>query len=102
MALHIHRVDIQQHDAFLAENRKDPATLEEFRPRDEIVICARCKSAWLKDSWEFNGRQCSCDCMDTLPNIPRTQGEEEWGNVLGGHCKRAHCILSGWPIVPAR
>lgn len=45
---------------FLQENRQDPITGDGFSLGDEIVFCAECKSAFLKESWEYmDGRHCS-------------------------------------------
>ncbi|WP_338813942.1 RDD family protein [Bernardetia sp. Wsw4-3y2] len=44
---------------FLKENRQDPVTGDEFSVGDEIVFCASCKSAFLKESWEYmNSKHC--------------------------------------------
>lgn len=44
---------------FIKENRQDPVTGDEFNLGDEIVFCASCKSAFLKDSWEYmNSKHC--------------------------------------------
>ncbi|WP_338764751.1 RDD family protein [Bernardetia sp. ABR2-2B] len=44
---------------FLKENRQDPVTGDEFNLGDEIVFCASCKSAFLKESWEYmNSKHC--------------------------------------------
>ncbi len=44
---------------FLKENRQDPVTGDEFCVGDEIVFCASCKSAFLKESWEYmNSKHC--------------------------------------------
>ncbi len=42
---------------FLQENRQDPITGDSFSLGDEIVFCAECKSAFLKESWEFMDNQ---------------------------------------------
>ncbi|WP_338766145.1 hypothetical protein WAF17_03200 [Bernardetia sp. ABR2-2B] len=45
---------------FLEENRQDPITGDDFSIGDEIVFCASCKSAFLKESWEFmDGKHCN-------------------------------------------
>ena len=45
---------------FLQENRQDPITGDEFFVGDEIVFCASCKSAFLKESWDFmDGKHCN-------------------------------------------
>lgn len=44
---------------FIKENRQDPVTGDEFCIGDEIVFCASCKSAFLKESWEYmNSKHC--------------------------------------------
>lgn len=54
---------------FLAEKRKDPLTGERFQENDEIVFCASCKSAFLKDSWEYMGGE-HCGQLETLAVFP--------------------------------
>ena len=54
---------------FLQENRQDPITGDSFSIRDEIVFCAECKSAFLKESWEFMGNT-HCKQAKTLKEFP--------------------------------
>ena len=54
---------------FLEENRHDPISGDSFSIGDEIVFCAVCKSAFLKDSWEMI-KEKHCDQTTTLENFP--------------------------------
>ncbi|AFM05474.1 hypothetical protein Fleli_3136 [Bernardetia litoralis DSM 6794] len=54
---------------FLAENRQDPITQDSFSIGDEIVFCAECKSAFLKESWEFMNLE-HCNQKKTLKKFP--------------------------------
>ncbi|WP_375561727.1 RDD family protein [Bernardetia sp. OM2101] len=55
---------------FLQENRQDPITQDSFSLGDEIVFCASCKSAFLKESWEYMGSE-HCNQKNTLYDFPR-------------------------------
>lgn len=44
---------------FLDEHRLDPVTKGEFVQGDRIVICARCKTVSLRDSWVSIGGSCA-------------------------------------------
>ncbi len=57
---------------FLQENRQDPITGDDFSIGDEIVFCAECKSAFLKDSWIFMNKR-HCNQNKTLKNFPVLQ-----------------------------
>ncbi|AFM05177.1 hypothetical protein Fleli_2824 [Bernardetia litoralis DSM 6794] len=54
---------------FLKENRQDPITGDSFQMGDEIVFCAECKSAFLKESWEYMGNT-HCNQEKTLEEVP--------------------------------
>ncbi|WP_338766141.1 RDD family protein [Bernardetia sp. ABR2-2B] len=54
---------------FLEENRQDPITGDDFSVGDEIVFCASCKSAFLKESWEFMDRK-HCNQKKILRSFP--------------------------------
>jgi hypothetical protein len=54
---------------FLQENRQDPITGDSFFFGDEIIFCAECKSAFLKESWEYMDRK-HCNQNKTLKNFP--------------------------------
>ncbi|PIY08620.1 MAG: hypothetical protein COZ18_11355 [Flexibacter sp. CG_4_10_14_3_um_filter_32_15] len=51
--MHIHKINIEKHSAFLKENRQDPITGDLIEEGDEVVFCASCKSAFLKDTWLY-------------------------------------------------
>ncbi|WP_375560366.1 hypothetical protein ACE193_22110 [Bernardetia sp. OM2101] len=67
---HIHKLSTQNHFDFLNQERKDPITGDLIKEKDEIVICASCKSAFLKESWEYLGNT-HCEQKDTLESIPK-------------------------------
>lgn len=72
MRPHTIKLHSRKHRHFLAEERQDPVTGEFFEPNDQIVICACCKSAFLKDSWEYIGQK-HCGQVRTLPTLPDTK-----------------------------
>lgn len=51
--------------AFLLEDRRDPVTGDPFREGDEIIICAGCRSAFKRESWEYMGGE-HCGQKQTL------------------------------------
>ncbi|AFM05175.1 hypothetical protein Fleli_2822 [Bernardetia litoralis DSM 6794] len=57
---------------FLKENRQDPITGDSFQMGDEIVFCAECKSAFLKESWEYMGNT-HCNQEKILRKIPKNR-----------------------------
>ncbi|WP_375561766.1 hypothetical protein ACE193_04225 [Bernardetia sp. OM2101] len=58
--------------SFLEENRQDPITGDKFKIGNEIVFCAECKSAFLKESWEYMGNR-HCNQRETFTQIPQTR-----------------------------
>jgi uncharacterized RDD family membrane protein YckC len=54
---------------FLKENRQDPVTGDGFDIGDEVVFCASCKSAFLKESWEYMNSK-HCGQTATLKEFP--------------------------------
>jgi hypothetical protein len=69
MKNNIHTLTLQNHFDFLNQERKDPITGDLIKENDEIVICASCKSAFLKDSWQYLGNT-HCEQKETLAVIP--------------------------------
>ncbi len=69
--MHIHEINSnsQEHQNFLAQNRKDPITGDSILEGDEVVFCASCKSVFLKDTWEYLGKQ-HCEQFETLIEFP--------------------------------
>ncbi|WP_338765597.1 hypothetical protein WAF17_01975 [Bernardetia sp. ABR2-2B] len=68
--LHFHKLSTQEHFDFLNQERKDPITGDLIKENDEIVICSSCKSAFLKESWEYLGST-HCEQKQTLEVIPK-------------------------------
>lgn len=67
---HTHKLSTQNHFDFLNQERKDPITGDLIKENDEIVICSSCKSAFLKDSWEYL-ENTHCEQKETLEIIPK-------------------------------
>lgn len=68
MRPYIHTIDPEAHNALLIEKRRDPVTKESLSVGDRIVFCARCKSAFLLDSWIGMGSS-HCSQSRTLKTI---------------------------------
>jgi hypothetical protein len=69
MENNVHILTLQEHFDFLNQDRKDPITGDLIQENDEIVICSSCKSAFLKESWEYLGNR-HCGQRNTLAAIP--------------------------------
>ncbi len=54
---------------FIQENRQDPITGDGFGLGDQIVFCASCKSAFLRESWEYMNYE-HCGQYSTLKKFP--------------------------------
>lgn len=67
-----HKLQVEKHQFFLDQNRKDPITGDVIQANDTVVICAVCKSAFLIDSWEYMNNQ-HCNQTSTLKKIPREE-----------------------------
>ena len=67
--MYIHKIDKQKHHNFLEEERKDPVTSDLITVGNDVVFCSRCKSAFLKESWEFIERR-HCGQSQTLRKFP--------------------------------
>ncbi|WP_291725321.1 hypothetical protein [Bernardetia sp.] len=69
--MHTHKINpnLKEHKGFLAQNRKDPITGDTILAGDEVVFCESCKSVFLKDTWEYLGKQHCCQ-SETLIKIP--------------------------------
>ncbi|WP_338766074.1 hypothetical protein WAF17_02970 [Bernardetia sp. ABR2-2B] len=59
----------QEHQNFLAQNRKDPITGNSISVGDEVVFCASCKSVFLRDTWEYLENR-HCEQSRTLSKFP--------------------------------
>ena len=67
--MNIHKIDSRLHQSFLEEERKDAITGDLIQANDEVVFCGTCKSAFLKDSWEYIGKK-HCNDSKTLDSVP--------------------------------
>ncbi|WP_338762921.1 hypothetical protein WAF17_18580 [Bernardetia sp. ABR2-2B] len=70
--MHTHIIQKPRHQAFLDENRSDPITGDDIKEGDEIVFCAICKSAFLKDTW-FYLDKVHCNQNETLGKFPSSE-----------------------------
>jgi len=70
--MHIFSLNPKTHADFLKQERKDPITGDAFKAGDEVVFCAACRSAFLRESWEFmDGKHCNQE--ETLESFPKAQ-----------------------------
>jgi len=67
--MNIHKIQSHLHQSFLEEERKDAITGDLIQANDEVVFCGICKSAFLKDSWEYIGKK-HCGQSKTLDSVP--------------------------------
>jgi hypothetical protein len=67
--MHTHRLHPTTHAALLAQDRRDPISGDFLQEGDEVVFCAACRSAFLKDSWEYLGKT-HCGQRETLQDVP--------------------------------
>ncbi len=67
--MNIHKINSHLHQSFLEEKRKDAITGDLIQADDEVVFCGICKSAFLKDSWEYMDRK-HCGQTKTLKKVP--------------------------------
>ncbi len=76
--MHTHIIQNPRHQAFLNENRSDPITGDAIQEGDEIVFCAVCKSAFLKDTWLYLDKT-HCNQSETLGKFPLSEKLEIQG-----------------------
>jgi len=68
--MHIHTLHPETHAALLNQARRDPISGDFLQEGDEVVFCASCRSAFLKDSWEYLGKK-HCEQRRTLQEVPQ-------------------------------
>ncbi|MEM6297678.1 MAG: hypothetical protein AAF740_03210, partial [Bacteroidota bacterium] len=68
--MHLHTIN--SNSELLAQERHDPITGEALKAGDEIVLCAGCKSAFLKDTWLYLEEE-HCGQNETLAEFPRQE-----------------------------
>jgi len=113
--MHIFPLNPKTHADFLKQERKDPITGDAFKAGDEVVFCAACRSAFLRESWEFmEGKHCNQE--ETLESFPKAQkaltlqklGNKRWypsyffDDLLRSKKKMiisVLCILLGFPVI---
>lgn len=71
-SINSYQIKEEKHHHFLLEDRNDPVTGDSFSEGDEVVFCSACKSAFLKDSWEYMGNK-HCEQHFTLPIFPTSK-----------------------------
>ncbi len=59
-----------KHLSLLADHRTDPITKKLFEVGDEVCVCAKCKTVYLKDVWTNTQRNSCCGQNLTLKKIP--------------------------------
>jgi hypothetical protein len=90
---HTHTLSTQNHFDFLNQDRKDPITGDLIKENDEVVICASCKSAFLKESWGYLGNR-HCEQNQTLAIIPeRSNLELKTGLLISLHLVPEKIVL---------
>lgn len=72
--MHILKISAEENEKFLAQEPHDPVTGDRLLDGDEIVICASCGTAFLRESWLYIGGQ-HCGQSQTLDHIPLRKGE---------------------------
>jgi hypothetical protein len=70
--MHTHIIQNPRHQAFLNENRSDPITGDDIQEGDEIIFCAVCKSAFLKDTWLYLDKT-HCNQTEMLGKFPSSE-----------------------------
>ncbi|MEM6299855.1 MAG: hypothetical protein AAF740_14290, partial [Bacteroidota bacterium] len=70
--MYVHRLNPSDHHYILSQGRTDPVTGEPLKAGDEIVFCASCKSAFLRESWEYMGEE-HCGQQKTLKYFPKAE-----------------------------
>ncbi len=69
MSLNVIRIDRNKHVSFLADHTLDPVTKQMFQIGDEVVVCARCKTAYMKDVWLHSMHGKCCGQRETADRI---------------------------------
>lgn len=82
---HIHTLDSIRHQSFIAENRRDPVTLQALKAGDRIIICENDKIAFLADSWR--GQCPLCKRSVTLPHVPNNTQSLQFKKKKSNHAK---------------
>ena len=85
----------QNETPFLQENRQDPITGDKFKLGDKVVFCADCKSAFLKESWEYMGNK-HCNQRGSLTQIPKSNNIEIRKNKQTYHIPYPDDIFLCW------
>ncbi|AXG72392.1 TIR domain protein [Kordia sp. SMS9] len=65
-------INRNKHEAFLADQRKDPVSKELIGVGDEVVVCKKCRMVFLKDIWTLHFLNIHCNQSETLTELPNT------------------------------
>ena len=82
MSLNVIRIDRKKHVSLLADHKIDPVTKEMFQAGDEVVVCAKCKSVYMKDVWLHSMREKCCNQSETASSIENYVYDKERNTVL--------------------
>ena len=67
--IHAITIDRNKHESFLADQRTDPISKDLIRAGDEVVICKKCKTVFLKEIWEITLNGTHCSQTETLKEL---------------------------------
>ena len=84
----------EQHAKFLDEEPHDPVTGDLLLEGDEIVICASCKTAFLRESWLYMGEK-HCNQSNTLDHVPLRKNALK---LLGGLREKMKKVKTFAPV----
>ncbi len=64
------RINRNEHESFLADQRTDPVSKELIGVGDEVIVCKKCRTVFLKDVWILHFLNIHCNQSETLPELP--------------------------------
>lgn len=68
--VHTITIDRRKHESFLADQRTDPISKDLIQAGDQVVICEKCKTVFLKEVWVITLNGTHCGQRETLEIIP--------------------------------
>ncbi|QHI36419.1 hypothetical protein IMCC3317_17820 [Kordia antarctica] len=66
-------INRSKHPSILADHRMDPVTKKLLKVGDEVCVCAKCKTVYLKSVWINSQRKSCCGQNVTLSYIPNKE-----------------------------
>ncbi|QHI36418.1 hypothetical protein IMCC3317_17810 [Kordia antarctica] len=82
-----------KHPSILADHRVDPVTRNLLKVGDEVCVCAKCKTIYLKSVWINSKKSTCCNQKGTLSYIPNTEyGKPEITPIITKSYQN-HCII---------